>query len=213
MSTDRDIALTHRIAALLLDYPDAALRERLPQLSAAAAELPDRLGAGPRAVAERLAATDPLVAQQHYVATFDLRRRCCPYLSYWTAGDTRNRGRALLEFQHVYREAGIEPPESELPDHLAVVLEFAATADQRRGTALLINHHAALELLASALRDQGTDYARIVEAVLATLPAPTAETLRRARSIAAAGPAQESVGLDGAPPYGGAASDEVGARR
>lgn len=36
----------------------------------------------------------------HYGATFDLKRRCCPYLTYYTYGDTRKRGMALLRFKH-----------------------------------------------------------------------------------------------------------------
>ena len=51
------------------------------------------------------------------------------YLTYWTAGDTRNRGREMLVFANAYRDAGVEPPRDEAPDHLPVVLEFAATVD------------------------------------------------------------------------------------
>ena len=44
--------------------------------------------------------------QADYVETFDLRRRCCLYLTYFTHGDTRKRGMALLQFKHLYGRAG-----------------------------------------------------------------------------------------------------------
>ncbi|MER7010931.1 nitrate reductase molybdenum cofactor assembly chaperone [Saccharopolyspora sp. NPDC000359] len=204
MPFDRTRALTHRIAAFLLAYPDGELLERLPLLRAGCAELPTAQRDPLLELVHHLEVTPLLAAQQHYVETFDLRRRCCQYLSYWTTGDTRNRGRAIVDFKRIYRAAGVLPPEDELPDHLTVVLEFAATTDQERGTALLVDHHAGLTLLAEALRDQGTVYARGVEAVLTTLPAPTPEVLRSAKRIAATGPPQEAVGMTGPlHPFGG----------
>ena len=66
-----------------------------------------------------------------------MRRRATMYLTYWTAGDTRNRGREMLVFATAYRDAGVEPPRAEAPDHLPVVLEFAATVDPETGRRLL----------------------------------------------------------------------------
>ncbi|GAA4612855.1 nitrate reductase molybdenum cofactor assembly chaperone [Saccharopolyspora hordei] len=204
MSFDRARALTHRIAAFLLAYPDEELLGRLPLLRTGCAALPAPQRDPLLELVHHLETVPLLAAQQHYVETFDLRRRCCQYLSYWTTGDTRNRGRAIVDFKRIYRSAGVLPPEDELPDHLTVVLEFAATTDQERGTALLLDHHAGLTLLAEALRDQGSVYARGVEAVLTTLPAPTPEALRAAKRLAATGPPQEFVGMTGPlRPFGG----------
>ena len=41
--------------------------------------------------------------------TFDLRRRCALYLTYYRYGDTRKRGMAMLAFKAAYRAAGLEP--------------------------------------------------------------------------------------------------------
>ena len=57
--------------------------------------------------------------------TFDLRRRCL-YLTYYSFGDTRKRGMALLQFTAAYRVAGFELAADELPDHLAMLCEFTA---------------------------------------------------------------------------------------
>ena len=96
-------------AAALLEYVEGAAREHLSTTLSAVQTLDDR------------------AAAQLYVETFDLHRRATLYLTYWTAGDTRNRGQAMLAFVQAYRDAGAVPPADEAPDHLAVVLEFAAT--------------------------------------------------------------------------------------
>jgi nitrate reductase molybdenum cofactor assembly chaperone len=52
---------------------------------------------------EALRARDPMQAAADYVDIFDLRRRSTMYLTYWTAGDTRNRGREMHAFAQAYR--------------------------------------------------------------------------------------------------------------
>ena len=117
------------------------------------------------------------------------------YLTYWTAGDTRNRGRAMLAFAQAYREAGVPPSANEAPDYLPVVLEFAATVDPDRGRRLLTEHRVPIDVLHGALGEAGSPYADTVAAVLATLPAATDAEARRAQRLAADGPPAEAVGL------------------
>ncbi|OBJ93422.1 nitrate reductase molybdenum cofactor assembly chaperone, partial [Mycobacterium sp. 1245852.3] len=119
--------LVWQAASLLLAYPDDGLAGRLDTVE----ELLSHVSGPPAALLGRtvaaLRAVEPMTAAMDYVATFDMRRRATMYLTYWTAGDTRNRGREMLAFATAYREAGVQPPGGEAPDHLAVVLEFAAT--------------------------------------------------------------------------------------
>lgn len=189
---DRDDRLRWQCASLLLNYPDDG---RL----ATAAELLDHLdGAGAEQLSRTLAAVralGPLRAAQDYVETFDLRRRATMYLTYWTAGDTRERGSAMLRFTAAYRDAGVAPPCDEAPDYLPVVLEFAATVDATAGRRLLTEHRVPIEVLHDALRETESPYASAVAAVLATLPAATDSDIRRAQHLAAAGPPAEAVGL------------------
>ena len=67
-----------------------------------------------------------------YVETFDTRRRHNLFLTYFAHGDTRKRGMALLRFKQTYLASGFELTDTELPDHLCVVLEYAATVDPSR---------------------------------------------------------------------------------
>ncbi|GFG53357.1 nitrate reductase molybdenum cofactor assembly chaperone [Mycolicibacterium agri] len=184
--------LVWQCASLLLSYPHA---DRLDT----AAELLSHVKAP---AAEDLSATlaavrrlDPLRATQNYVDTFDMRRATTMYLTYWTAGDTRNRGAAMLAFVRAYRAAGTAPPAGEAPDHLPVVLEFAATVDPALGRRLLVEHRVPIDVLHKALADADSPYAHAVAAVLATLPAGTDTDASRVRRLLASGPPAEAVGL------------------
>ncbi len=136
--------------------------------------------------------------QRHYVEIFDMRRRCSLFLTSWTHGDTRNRGMALIYFKEIYKDAGVKMSEEELPDHLAVVLEFAALVDPVEGNLLLGEHRAPIELIRNALHGAHSIYAHVLDSVVATLPAMTPEIEARALALALSGPPQEFVGLSGA---------------
>jgi nitrate reductase molybdenum cofactor assembly chaperone NarJ/NarW len=191
--------LVWQAASLLLAYPDDGLAGRLATVE----ELLEHI-CGPAAellgqTAAALRAREPMAAAMDYVATFDMRRRATMYLTYWTAGDTRNRGREMLAFATAYREAGVQPPGGEAPDHLTVVLEFAATVNPDVGRRLLTEHRVPIDVLRGALADAKSPYEPTVAAVCETLPAATDQEARRAERLARhlleAGPPAEAVGL------------------
>ena len=193
------LAAARQVASLLLGYPDEELLGRLPLLRAVVAPLPAEL-AGPLGRFLDHLETTPLAQQQaDYVQTFDLRRRCCLYLTYYAYGDTRKRGMALLQFKHLYGRAGMQLSDAELPDHLAVVLEFTATGDAARGERLLTQHRHGLELIRLALEESRSPYADVLRAVCATLPPIGAADREAVLRLAQQGPPTEEVGLD---PYG-----------
>ncbi|MGS2807153.1 nitrate reductase molybdenum cofactor assembly chaperone [Nocardia sp. MW-W600-9] len=189
----------HRViwqaASLLLAYPDAGHRARLDLVDELCAHLPADQATPLRTASARLRALPETLAAQDYVDTFDLRRHSTLLLTYWTDGDTRNRGMAMLAFADAYRAAGVRPPTGEVPDHLTVLLEFAATVDPVAGAALLTAHRRAIDAIGLALAGEDSPYAPVLGAVAGTLPAATAQDLGRARRLVEAGPPAESVGL------------------
>ena len=208
MSAERTAAA--RLAcAWLLAYPDEVLAERLPEISGLLRELPSDVATPLGAFLDHLETTDGLDLQQHYVSVFDMKCKACPYLTYWTDGDTRNRGQAILRFQQAYLDVGFDLAGRELPDHLAVVLEFAALGDRLTGEALLAEHAAAIHLLRDALATLGSPYQHVLDGVVATMPRLTPEIERRMHELAASGPPAETVGLE---PYA-LTLDPVGGRR
>ena len=188
-------AAPYKLASVLLQYPTAALFEGLDRLDAAASDT------APKASREAFArflgwlrATPSGDVARHYVETFDLRRRCALYLTYYRHGDTRKRGMAMLAFKTAYRVAGFHPSDEELPDYLPLVLDFAALTPA--GENLLRRHRADLELLRRALREAGTPYADLIEAVCAGLPRLTRRDLALVRHAWEKGPPGEDVGLE-----------------
>ncbi len=147
------------------------------------------------AFAEHLSSTPLWELQADYVETFDTRRRCNLFLTYFAHGDTRKRGMALLRFKQTYLGAGFELADAELPDHLCVVLEFAATVDHELGRGLMLDHRAGLELLRLSLRDLASPWASLLDAVVATLPPLRGDERDAVRRLAAEGPPEEEVGL------------------
>ncbi len=203
----RDTALVYQVASRALDYPDQELLDEIPTLQVALGGVPEPFRGGLSRLLDHLTTTPLTASAADYVATFDLRRRCCLYLTYYAYGDTRKRGTALLTFKQAYRAAGLELCAAELPDHLCVLLEFAATADLEAGTRLLTEHRAGLELLRLALHDAGSRYAAALTAVAATLPPLRGDERTAVARLAAEGPPGEDVGLEPfAPP------DYMGAR-
>ncbi|MGH3431470.1 MAG: nitrate reductase molybdenum cofactor assembly chaperone [Thermocrispum sp.] len=194
--TERDQRVVWRIAALLLDYPAESTLAMLDDLRAAAASADPRAGEPLVSFVDHARSTAPMELAQHYVETFDLRRRSCLHLTYYAYGDTRKRGMALLRFKHAYRQAGVELDDRELPDHLSVVLEFAATADPHMGRRLLVEHRPVIELLRLSLLDSGSPYVALLDAVSATLPPLNVADRRRIAELAAQGPPDEDVGLE-----------------
>ncbi|MBS2965955.1 nitrate reductase molybdenum cofactor assembly chaperone [Actinocrinis puniceicyclus] len=197
--------------SVLLGYPDEELYGNLPLLHRAAATLPAPV-AGPlaRFLAFLGAGTPEQIAQQ-YVATFDHKRRGCLYLTYYTHGDTRKRGVALLRLKQQYAAAGLRLAQDELPDHLCVALEFAA-ARPEAGRRLLTEYRAGVELLRLALADAGSPWRDLLDALSATLPALTGDQRAAAARLAAQGPPDEQVGLEPfAPPQ--YMPESVGGRR
>ena len=193
------LATARQAASLLIGYPDEELTARLALIRAAVAPLQARIAGPLGRFLDHLEMT-PLTEQQAaYVETFDLRRRCSLYLTYYAYGDTRKRGMALLQFKHLYKRAGLELSDDELPDHLAVVLEFTAIGDAVRGERLLHEHRAGLELIRLALEERRSPYVDVLRAVCATLPPVRAEDREAVLRLAREGPPTEDVGLD---PYG-----------
>jgi len=153
---------------------------------------------GLRAFLSWWAAEDPEELRRLYVETFDFSRRTSLDLTYYTHGDRRQRGLALLDLRRRYDDAGLQFEGPDLPDHLPVVLEFAALAPEE-GAAILASFRPVIELLRLSLLRASSPYAGLLTALCALLPELTEDDLAELQRLAKEGPPGESVGLE---PFG-----------
>ncbi|MBA2348058.1 MAG: nitrate reductase molybdenum cofactor assembly chaperone [Solirubrobacterales bacterium] len=195
----------YALLSYLMRYPEDGLELAAAEVAA----LPD---GEPREALERFLAAsgEDVDSQVRYVATFDMKRSVTPHLTYYEHGDTRRRGVALLRLKRLFREAGLPVADGELPDHLAVILAFAALAPDGYGEAVLAEHRPALELLRGALHRSESPYAHVLDALVAGLPALKSEEHEELVKMAADGPPDEDVGLE---PFGPPEAMPTGARR
>jgi nitrate reductase delta subunit len=194
MVNDRETRF--KLLSILLTYPSEDVLDGREDVAAAARALPaGRARDAIRRFLDHFIATDSLALRQEYVETFDLQKRWSLYLTFFTHGDTRKRGQALLRLKRLYRAAGFVLEGGELPDYLPLVLEFAAL-DPEHGEWVLREHRAGLEILHMHLREKQSPYAELLEAIRAGLPALGIAELTKLRRLATEGPPHEEVGLE-----------------
>lgn len=165
----KTMTLTLRVLAHLLSYPDDALRQHL-------AEMRDALRTERALTFGRLAEIDVLLdrlgsprtldIEATYVELFDRGRGTALHLFEHVHGDSRDRGPAMIDLIKTYEEAGLYLGESELPDHLTVVLEYASTQPPAQAAAFLREISHILQVIFSALLKRQSAYASVVAAVL-----------------------------------------------
>lgn len=186
----------YKVLSLLLQYPSEELLEQRQTIGDAIAALPR---SAERTALDRFfgwfGSDEGVALQQEYVATFDLQKRSGLYLTFFTHGDTRQRGLALLRLKRLYAAAGFRLQGPELPDYLPVMLEFAALAPADEGRQLLAEHRPSLELLRLHLDEDGSRYQPLLEAVCAGLPRLGGAQVELVRRLAREGPPSEQVGL------------------
>ncbi len=162
-----------RALARMLTYPDAAMRELVPDLQqvllSEAAVSPARLR-GLSMLLGSLVDQDVMEVEQAYVELFDRGRATSLHLFEHVHGDSRDRGPAMIDLVKTYEQGGLllDPAKigGELPDYLPVVLEFASTlpAQQMQGFLAEIAH--ILNAIHAALIKRRSLYAHVLAAVL-----------------------------------------------
>lgn len=106
---------THMAASLLLGYPSLRTPQIVAEVRRAVVGLPDPVAARFTAFCDYTETRDPADLEAEYVRTFDLKRKCSMYLTYFATGDTRKRGTALVRFVEATRRRDGRSPTTSSP--------------------------------------------------------------------------------------------------
>lgn len=165
----QNTAISLRVLARLLAYPNAALRADLADMQSAL-QADRALSASRKAelvgLMQHLATAKPLDIEADYVELFDRGRATALHLFEHVHGDSRDRGPAMIDLTKTYEAAGLFLAPGELPDYLPVVLEFASTQPPAQARAFLGEMTHILNAIFSALQQRGSPYASVLGALI-----------------------------------------------
>lgn len=112
----------------ILDYPLPILADRTDELLSLVATGDDNSGQLLERFREVVMKATTAKMEELYSATFDLQPLCYPYVGYQMFGEEYRRGMFMAQLREHYRSCGFAA-ESDLPDHLCIILRFLASRE------------------------------------------------------------------------------------
>lgn len=169
------VVLPHYLAlSALLQYPEQALIDSLPDLGAALAAEPVLL-ASVAPLLDYLSGGELLDLQQEYVATFDRNPSHSLHLFEHVHGESRDRGQAMVDLMEEYKRHGVQMQGDDLPDYVPLFLEFLALQGEQEAGRLLGEAIHVLAHVGRKLHEAASPYARLfdtLELLSAVAPQP-----------------------------------------
>jgi nitrate reductase delta subunit len=161
--------LIFKALSALLSYPTAEMREALPEIGEvvrASRFIAERERTGLLDLIEELGHDDLLAVEERYVDLFDRGRALSLHLFEHLHGDSRDRGKAMIDLKQLYAKAGFELSARELPDFLPVVLEYLSQRPIEEARELLVDCSAILASIGRSLIARQSRYASALQALL-----------------------------------------------
>jgi len=178
VSDTGDLKWSLNATGRLLHYPDEELRTHIEEVLEVLLVRPE-LNNDERAFLERFGETlrhrDLFESQAEYVETFDRSKKVSLYLFEHVHGESRDRGPAMVELSHAYKEKGFVIDCRELPDYLPMFLEFCAALPETEARAWLEDIGHILQNIHVRLEDRESGYAlpfRILLRLIGLEPRP-----------------------------------------
>jgi len=176
--TDTETRQLYQCFACMLEYPAGETLQAAAKAQGLLMDETPDAAALLREFHEYAESLPPGRLEEVYTGTFDLDAACHPYVGYHLFGETYKRSAFLVELKRRYNAEGFVFSETELPDHLAVILHFLATthdtslADEIARDALL----PVLDRMTGRAKSEGFD-----EAAAADSPSAEEETEKRSQ--------------------------------
>jgi nitrate reductase delta subunit len=161
--------LVFKALSALLSYPTAEMREALPEIAEAIRNSPfvaERERTGLLELIEELGRDDLLVVEERYVDLFDRGRALSLHLFEHLHGDSRDRGKAMIDLKQLYANGGFALSARELPDFLPVVLEYLSHRNIAEARDVLADCSAILASIGRSLIARQSRYASALQALL-----------------------------------------------
>ena len=161
---------TFKALAALLEYPEQALIEALPEIAGALDE-EGLIGRKERAALHALFAElhegDLMTLQERYVDLFDRVRSVSLHLFEHVHGESRDRGQALVDLNARYAAGGYTLASNELPDFLPALLEFLSQCPLREAREMLSDTAHILQAIGMRLEKRKSAYGAVFRALVA----------------------------------------------
>lgn len=158
-----------RVLARLVEYPEQDLINNIAEIDeviAANKVFNKLITDGLHSLSKLISENDLLDLQEQYVDCFDRGRQTSLHLFEHVHGDSRERGQAMVDLLDTYKHAGYLMDGKELPDHLAIVLEFASTLDEKTSKSFLSEMTHIFDALYTSLAKRNSLYAWIIAAAI-----------------------------------------------
>lgn len=195
MKNSTELSIVFSAASELLSYPSQELLDDLGVIGEQIGKVRKKSLRIPlRNACEWISGQTLEQLQLNYVNTFDFSKKCTLHLTYFTHGDTRDRGSSLARLAGIYKDNGLTLSASELPDFLPVLLEFAAIS--KTGSDILRELRTELEFLSDQLRKISSPYWEAVSAVGKAVGPISKQGLVKMAQIKTQGTPCEFVGLE-----------------
>ncbi|HNP65808.1 MAG TPA: nitrate reductase molybdenum cofactor assembly chaperone [Woeseiaceae bacterium] len=176
-------SLTLRVLARLMAYPEQPLLDAVPRMVDVLnteERLPAPLRGQLNAFMCGMAARPLMDLQEEYVVLFDRGRAMSLHLFEHVHGESRDRGQAMVDLLELYRAGGLQLDARELPDYLPLMLEYLSTRPRADARELLSDAMGVIVLLGARLKERGSEFALLFEAIEVIGGSPVeAEALRR----------------------------------
>ncbi len=114
---------------------------------------------------EKLLAMDPTDCQALYVQTFDMVPEHSLHLTHHIFGEEKTRGPALIDLSEYLKSFGFTHEETELPDYLPLILEFASELQEDEARVFLGDAAKVLRVIATNLEKAESPYAPLIRII------------------------------------------------
>jgi len=158
-----------RVLSRLLTYPQADLLDHMEEMKDVIRDegllkkgrLKDLFS-----FMDELAQSELMEAQETYVDLFDRGRAHCLHLFEHVHGESRFRGKAMIDLSMRYREKGLQIDARELPDYLPLFLEFISLCESDDARDLLSQATPVIATIGEKLKRRGSGYHCVMAAIV-----------------------------------------------